>query len=93
MERMDLHWLSFGFVREISRWQGGWRKGSSFWIALLMLPTPLVQILQEYVRLVEDVETKLNLAVKYKCHDVVIDVSLAGRRWGGDVPCSCCVCC
>lgn len=32
-----------------------------------------VQILQEYVRLVEDVETKLNLAVKYKCHDVVID--------------------
>ncbi|KAM6463465.1 spermatogenesis-defective protein 39 homolog isoform 3-T5 [Liasis olivaceus] len=32
-----------------------------------------VQVLQEYVRLVEDVETKLNLAVKYKCHDVVID--------------------
>ncbi|XP_015273843.1 PREDICTED: spermatogenesis-defective protein 39 homolog [Gekko japonicus] len=32
-----------------------------------------VQILQEYVHLVEDVETKLNLAMKYKCHDVVID--------------------
>ncbi|XP_053234356.1 spermatogenesis-defective protein 39 homolog isoform X3 [Podarcis raffonei] len=32
-----------------------------------------VQVLQEYVRLVEDVETKLNLAMKYKCHDVVID--------------------
>ncbi|KAJ7345039.1 hypothetical protein JRQ81_000989 [Phrynocephalus forsythii] len=32
-----------------------------------------VQVLQEYVRLVEDVETRLNLAVKYKCHDVVID--------------------
>ncbi|KAF1547682.1 hypothetical protein FQV19_0003408, partial [Eudyptula minor] len=32
-----------------------------------------VQVLQEYVRLVEDVETKLNLATKYKCHDVVIE--------------------
>lgn len=28
------------------------------------------------MRLVEDVETRLNLATKYKCHDVVIDVSL-----------------
>uniref|UniRef100_A0A8C6RQ09 Spermatogenesis-defective protein 39 homolog n=1 Tax=Nannospalax galili TaxID=1026970 RepID=A0A8C6RQ09_NANGA len=34
-----------------------------------------VQILQEYVNLVEDVDTKLNLATKFKCHDVVIDVS------------------
>lgn len=33
------------------------------------------QILQEYVNLVEDVDTKLNLAIKFKCHDVVIDVS------------------
>ncbi|XP_054828530.1 spermatogenesis-defective protein 39 homolog [Eublepharis macularius] len=32
-----------------------------------------VQVLQDYVRLVEDVETKLNFAMKYKCHDVVID--------------------
>ncbi|XP_026568221.1 spermatogenesis-defective protein 39 homolog isoform X2 [Pseudonaja textilis] len=32
-----------------------------------------VQVLQEYVRLIENVETKLNLATKYKCHDVVID--------------------
>lgn len=43
----------------------------------LFLP---LQVLQEYVRLVEDVETRLNLATKYKCHDVVIDVS------------PCCVC-
>uniref|UniRef100_A0A2K5PXJ2 Spermatogenesis-defective protein 39 homolog n=1 Tax=Cebus imitator TaxID=2715852 RepID=A0A2K5PXJ2_CEBIM len=33
----------------------------------------LVQILQEYVKLVEDVDTKLNLATKFKCHDVIID--------------------
>ncbi|NWZ35813.1 SPE39 protein, partial [Brachypodius atriceps] len=32
-----------------------------------------VQVLQEYVRLVEDVDTRLNLATKYKCHDVVIE--------------------
>lgn len=32
-----------------------------------------VQILQDYVSLVEDVDTKLNLATKLKCHDVVID--------------------
>ncbi|NXD70361.1 SPE39 protein, partial [Eolophus roseicapillus] len=32
-----------------------------------------VQVLQEYVRLVEDVETRLSLATKYKCHDVVIE--------------------
>ncbi|GAB1297671.1 Spermatogenesis-defective protein 39 homolog [Apodemus speciosus] len=34
---------------------------------------PLSRILQEYVNLVEDVDTKLNLATKFKCHDVVID--------------------
>ncbi|KAM4014574.1 LOW QUALITY PROTEIN: spermatogenesis-defective protein 39 homolog [Anomaloglossus baeobatrachus] len=31
------------------------------------------QILQDYIRLVEDVETRISLATKYKCHDVVID--------------------
>lgn len=35
----------------------------------------LPQVLQEYINLVEDVDTKLNLATKFKCHDVVIDVS------------------
>lgn len=44
---------------------------------MLFLPS---QVLQEYVRLVEDVETRLNLATKYKCHDVVIEVG------------PCCVC-
>lgn len=90
---MGLHWFHSGFVGEISRWRGELRKGDSFWIALLMLSIPHVQILQEYVRLVEDVETKLNLAMKYKCHDVVIDVSIAGMRWGGDTPSFCYVCC
>ncbi|MBN3312638.1 SPE39 protein, partial [Atractosteus spatula] len=32
-----------------------------------------IQVLQEYVRLVDDPEMKLSLAQKYKCHDVVID--------------------
>ncbi|XP_018430444.1 PREDICTED: spermatogenesis-defective protein 39 homolog [Nanorana parkeri] len=32
-----------------------------------------VQILQEYTRLVEDVETRISLGTKYKCHHVVID--------------------
>ncbi|KAL2303835.1 hypothetical protein Nmel_009114 [Mimus melanotis] len=41
-----------------------------------------VQVLQEYVRLVEDVETRLNLATKYKCHDVVIEVDCCCvKRW------------
>lgn len=31
------------------------------------------QILQDYIRLVEDAETRISLATKYKCHDVVID--------------------
>lgn len=31
------------------------------------------QILQDYIRLVEDTETRISLATKYKCHDVVID--------------------
>ncbi|RXM91322.1 Spermatogenesis-defective protein 39-like [Acipenser ruthenus] len=34
-----------------------------------------VQVLQEYVCLVDDTDLKLNLASKYKCHDVIIDVS------------------
>ncbi|XP_075470779.1 spermatogenesis-defective protein 39 homolog isoform X2 [Ascaphus truei] len=32
-----------------------------------------VQVLQDYVRLVEDTETRINLGTKFKCHDVVID--------------------
>ncbi|XP_029453521.1 spermatogenesis-defective protein 39 homolog [Rhinatrema bivittatum] len=32
-----------------------------------------VQVLQDYIRLVDDVDLKLNLAIKYKCHSVVID--------------------
>ncbi|XP_069805453.1 spermatogenesis-defective protein 39 homolog isoform X2 [Dendropsophus ebraccatus] len=31
------------------------------------------QILQDYIRLVEDTDTRISLATKYKCHDVVID--------------------
>ncbi|XP_053330608.1 spermatogenesis-defective protein 39 homolog [Spea bombifrons] len=31
------------------------------------------QVVQDYVRLVEDSETRLALGSKYKCHDVVID--------------------
>lgn len=51
---------------------------------MLMLCALLTKVLQVYVCLVEDVETKLNLAVKYKCHDVVIDVSLCYTCWGGE---------
>ncbi|KAL0967571.1 hypothetical protein UPYG_G00253910 [Umbra pygmaea] len=32
-----------------------------------------VQVLQEYVNLVDDTEQKISLAQKYKCHDVVIN--------------------
>ncbi|KAM9293962.1 spermatogenesis-defective protein 39 homolog [Gastrophryne carolinensis] len=31
------------------------------------------QVLQEYVRLVEDAEMRISLGTKYKCHDVVIE--------------------
>ncbi|CAH2328467.1 spermatogenesis-defective 39 homolog [Pelobates cultripes] len=31
------------------------------------------QVLQDYIRLVEDAETKVALATRYKCHEVVID--------------------
>ncbi|XP_023363852.1 spermatogenesis-defective protein 39 homolog [Otolemur garnettii] len=44
------------------------------WVAdILHKNSAPVQILQEYVNLVEDVDTKLNLATKFKCHDVFID--------------------
>nr|XP_014434853.1 spermatogenesis-defective protein 39 homolog isoform X1 [Pelodiscus sinensis]XP_014434854.1 spermatogenesis-defective protein 39 homolog isoform X2 [Pelodiscus sinensis] len=39
-----------------------------------------VHVLQEYVRLVEDIEARLSLAMKYKCHDVVIDVSSCSAK-------------
>ncbi|XP_053118199.1 spermatogenesis-defective protein 39 homolog isoform X4 [Hemicordylus capensis] len=42
-------------------------------VEILQRNSAPVQVLQEYVRLVEDVETKLNLAMKYKCHDVVVE--------------------
>ncbi|KAG9481717.1 spermatogenesis-defective protein 39 homolog [Eleutherodactylus coqui] len=31
------------------------------------------QVLQDYIRLVEDAEMRISLATKYKCHNVVID--------------------
>ncbi|XP_063804300.1 spermatogenesis-defective protein 39 homolog isoform X2 [Pseudophryne corroboree] len=31
------------------------------------------QILQDYIRLVEDAESRISLGIKYKCHDVVVD--------------------
>uniref|UniRef100_A0A8C5TGW7 Spermatogenesis-defective protein 39 homolog n=1 Tax=Malurus cyaneus samueli TaxID=2593467 RepID=A0A8C5TGW7_9PASS len=42
-------------------------------VEILQRNSAPVQVLQEYVRLVEDVETRLSLATKYKCHDVVIE--------------------
>jgi len=34
-----------------------------------------LQVLQEYVNLIDDPELKLSVALKYKCHDVIINVS------------------
>lgn len=36
-----------------------------------------VQVLQEYVNLIDDTEVKLSMALKYKCHDIVINVSFS----------------
>lgn len=40
-----------------------------------------LQVLQEYVNLIDDPELKLSVALKYKCHDVIINVSSFSRRY------------
>uniref|UniRef100_A0A8C4TLX0 Spermatogenesis-defective protein 39 homolog n=1 Tax=Erpetoichthys calabaricus TaxID=27687 RepID=A0A8C4TLX0_ERPCA len=42
-------------------------------------------VIQEYICLVDDTDLKLNLAMKYKCHDIIINVST-------DFGCFMCVC-
>lgn len=40
-----------------------------------------LQVLQEYVNLIDDPELKLSVALKYKCHDVIINVSSSSSRY------------
>ncbi|KAM4632816.1 spermatogenesis-defective protein 39 homolog isoform 2-T2 [Polymixia lowei] len=42
-------------------------------VDLLQKNNAPVQVLQEYVNLVEDMELKISLAQKHKCHDIVIN--------------------
>lgn len=41
-----------------------------------------LQVLQEYVNLIDDTELKLSVALKYKCHDIIINVSSFPSRYG-----------
>ncbi|XP_032261578.1 spermatogenesis-defective protein 39 homolog isoform X5 [Phoca vitulina] len=72
-----LFYSCFYHYTEAENWLGYTKKrapiGFHRVVEILHKNSAPVQILQEYVNLVEDVDTKLNLATKFKCHDVVID--------------------
>ncbi|NXA06144.1 SPE39 protein, partial [Sapayoa aenigma] len=70
-------WVDVDALLTTKNWLGYTKKkapiGFHRVVEILQRNNAPVQVLQEYVRLVEDVETRLNLATKYKCHDVVIE--------------------
>ncbi|PIO22999.1 hypothetical protein AB205_0164930, partial [Aquarana catesbeiana] len=67
------------WTEELATWLGYTKKkapvGFHRVVEILHKNGAPVQVLQEYIRLVEDVETRISLGTKYKCHDVVIDVN------------------
>ncbi|KAM3860895.1 spermatogenesis-defective protein 39 homolog [Diretmus argenteus] len=70
-------WLDVNALFTSRSWLGFTRKkspvGFSRVVDVLQKNNAPVQVLQEYVGLVDDAELKISLAQKYKCHDIVIN--------------------
>ncbi|XP_076873091.1 spermatogenesis-defective protein 39 homolog isoform X2 [Brachyhypopomus gauderio] len=71
-------WFDVDTLFNTKNWLGYTRKKSPIGfhrvVDILQKNNAPVQVLQEYVNLIDDAELKLSLAQKYKCHDIVIDM-------------------
>uniref|UniRef100_A0A4W5NYB7 Spermatogenesis-defective protein 39 homolog n=1 Tax=Hucho hucho TaxID=62062 RepID=A0A4W5NYB7_9TELE len=70
-------WFDVDALFTTKNWLGYTKKRSPIGfhriVDILQKNNAPVQVLQEYVNLVEDAEQKISLAQKYKCHDVIIN--------------------
>ncbi|XP_064781081.1 spermatogenesis-defective protein 39 homolog isoform X2 [Oncorhynchus masou masou] len=70
-------WFDVDALFTTKNWLGYTKKRSPIGfhriVDILQKNNAPVQVLQDYVNLVEDVEQKISLAQKYKCHDVIIN--------------------
>ncbi|KAI5619847.1 spermatogenesis-defective protein 39-like [Silurus asotus] len=71
------NWFDVDSLFNTKTWLGYTKKRSPIGfhrvVDILQKNSAPVQVLQEYITLIDDSELKLGLAQKYKCHDVVID--------------------
>uniref|UniRef100_A0AAR2JYA2 Spermatogenesis-defective protein 39 homolog n=1 Tax=Pygocentrus nattereri TaxID=42514 RepID=A0AAR2JYA2_PYGNA len=70
-------WFDVDSLFNTKNWLGYTKKRSPIGfhrvVDILQKNNAPVQVLQEYMNLIDDPELKLSLAQKYKCHDIVID--------------------
>uniref|UniRef100_A0A674AV97 Spermatogenesis-defective protein 39 homolog n=1 Tax=Salmo trutta TaxID=8032 RepID=A0A674AV97_SALTR len=70
-------WFDVDALFTTKNWLGYTKKRSPIGfhriVDILQKNNAPVQVLQDYVNLVEDAEQKISLAQKYKCHDVIIN--------------------
>lgn len=70
-------WFDVDSLFNAKNWLGYTKKRSPIGfhrvVDILQKNSAPVNVLQEYVNLIDDPELKLSVALKYKCHDVVIN--------------------
>ncbi|XP_048064288.1 spermatogenesis-defective protein 39 homolog [Megalobrama amblycephala] len=70
-------WFDVDSLFNTKNWLGYTKKRSPVGfhrvVDILQKNSAPVQVLQEYVNLIDDPELKLSVALKYKCHDVIIN--------------------
>ncbi|XP_039526036.1 spermatogenesis-defective protein 39 homolog isoform X1 [Pimephales promelas] len=70
-------WFDVDSLFNTKNWLGYTKKRSPIGfhrvVDILQKNSAPVQVLQEYVNLIDDPELKLSVALKYKCHDVIIN--------------------
>ncbi|CAB1343071.1 unnamed protein product [Coregonus sp. 'balchen'] len=70
-------WFDVDALFTTKNWLGYTKKRSPIGfhriVDILQKNNAPVQVLQDYINLVEDAEQKISLAQKYKCHDVIIN--------------------
>ncbi|NP_001001836.1 spermatogenesis-defective protein 39 homolog [Danio rerio] len=70
-------WFDVDSLFNTKNWLGYTKKRSPIAfhrvVDILQKNSAPVQVLQEYVNLIDDPELKLSVALKYKCHDIIIN--------------------
>ncbi|XDV41928.1 hypothetical protein PO909_010703 [Leuciscus waleckii] len=70
-------WFDVDSLFNTKNWLGYTKKRSPIGfhrvVDILQKNSAPVQVLQEYVNLIDDTELKLSVALKYKCHDIIIN--------------------